>query len=70
MTTATIEVDEDVAEGHPRRVVLFTIAVLLPADFNDVDVAEIVPEAILVDGGQSLTDFIETRVQDARLVLT
>lgn len=70
--TATIEVDDDAAEGYPRRVVLITVAVLLPPDFEDADIADIRPTTISVEGyaDAALTDFIQTSVQEARLVMT
>lgn len=73
MTTATLEeVEEELALNTPRRVVLITVGVLLPAEFNDADIADIMPTSIAVTGAVDgeLTDFIQTRVQEARLVMT
>lgn len=75
MTTMTIDVDEDqddIEVRTPRRVVLITLAVLLPAEMEDAPVEDILPTGLGVEGFQDcmLTDFIQTTVQEARLVMT
>lgn len=72
MTTATIEVEDELVEETPRRIVVFTLAVLLPPEFNDADIADIIPAGVTVNGWQDfyLSAFIQTTVQEARLVMT
>lgn len=72
--TATVELDpktEDIEPRQVRRVVLVTLAILLPEDMNDADVNDIIPTRLIVTGytDTELDGLIQTTVQDAHLVM-
>jgi hypothetical protein len=71
----TVELDpetEDIEPRQVRRVVLVTLAILLPEDMSEADVNDIIPTRLIVTGDTDteLDALIQTTVQDARLVMT